>query len=239
MIHSEKSFLKLFIFHHQQSLHSWRHDVNPSCYLIALLQQDGHLSLGWSFQVLKPATVCCIFWLCCLTALQCHICSPLLHCPLPMSCHLQALLSHNTVPCQGHQNYMDLLTAQRCFGLCCLLLKRKAWSSEFYFFFPTDPHLEKMQMFPIWPTPPCSHWQMLSNVSAYFQPLLRCTDECYVCTSLVSNVFLNQATVTSKPIHNCCQPVGPALEWFLSLFIFVSVLNCCRSWAFISTSRKR
>lgn len=166
MIHSEKSFLKLFIFHHQQSLHSWRHDVNPSCYLIALLQQDGHLSLGWSFQVLKPATVCCIFWLCCLTALQCHICSPLLHCPLPMSCHLQALLSHNTVPCQGHQNYMDLLTAQRCFGLCCLLLKRKAWSSEFFFFSPLILIWRRCRCFPFGqrlrvPTDRCSAMSVL------------------------------------------------------------------------------
>lgn len=107
------------------------------------------------------------------------------------------------------------------------------------FFFFTDPHLEKMQMFPIWPMPPCVHWQMLSNVSAYFQPLLRCTDECHICSSLVSSVFLSHAIVASKPFHSCCQPMDLALEWFLSLFIFVSVLNSYRSWAFISTSRNR
>lgn len=185
-----------------------------------------------------------MFIWCCITALQCYTCSALLHCPLPMSCHFQALLSHNIVPWQGHQNYMDLPSVYRCFGLHCLTheclkKERKAWSSEFLIFFSTDPHLEKMQMFPIWPTPPCIHWQMLSSTSAYFQNILRCTDECHICSSLVSNIFLNHTIVASKPIHNLCEPVGLALELFLGLFIFVSILKSYGSWAFISTSRNR
>lgn len=63
-------------------------------------------------------------------------------------------------------------------------------------------------MFPIWPGAPYIHRQMLGNVSAYLQPLIRCPDECHVCSNVVSDGFLSHSIVASKPIHNFCQPMA-------------------------------
>lgn len=156
--------------------------------------------------------------LCCLATGQCHLCPALLHCPPPVSHQLQVLL----VSWPGCQNYLDLLTAHRNSGLWNIaptsLFEEKSLISTLFHLF----HwllLEKMQMFPIWPVPPYIHWQMLGNISAYFQPLIRCTDECHVCSSVVFDVFLSCSIVASTAIHNfgCC---AVAIEWFPSLFIF-------------------
>lgn len=77
---------------------------------------------------------------------------------------------------------------------------------------------------------------MLGSISAYFQPLIRCTDECHVHSTVVFDVFLSCSIVESKAIHNFGR-CAVTTEWFLSLFIFLFYLEQ-EDWGFYQNQQE-